>query len=71
MTFRLHRSCRSCRDEPIGGRLDRPTARTDGSRQVVIAQAVMSFVVNRAQAAEPNTAVYSAWRPRFLTISSQ
>ncbi|CAM5477939.1 hypothetical protein STENM327S_08338 [Streptomyces tendae] len=33
--------------------------------------AVMSFVVNRAQAAEPKTAAYRAWRPRFFTRSSQ
>lgn len=34
-------------------------------------QTVMSFEVNLAQAAEPNTAAYSAWSPRFLTSSSQ
>lgn len=34
-------------------------------------QAAMSFVVNRAQAAEPNTMAYRPCSSRFLTISSQ
>jgi hypothetical protein len=33
--------------------------------------AVTSFVVNRAQAAEPNTAAYRAWSSRFFTRPSQ
>ncbi|GHJ30479.1 hypothetical protein TPA0910_49120 [Streptomyces hygroscopicus subsp. sporocinereus] len=35
------------------------------------AQAVMSFAVNRAQAAEPNTATYSPCNPMFLINWSQ
>ncbi|AYG81143.1 hypothetical protein DWB77_03285 [Streptomyces hundungensis] len=33
--------------------------------------AVMSFVVKRAQAAEPKTATYRAWSSKFFTSWSQ
>lgn len=56
-------------------RADRGTARpadgAGGSGEGPPAQAVMSFAVKRAQAAEPNTAAYSPCSSRFLTISFQ
>lgn len=43
---------------------------TPWSRTVLL-QALMSFVVKRAQAADPNTATYRPWSWKFLTRSSQ